>query len=130
MKLRTQVKSGKQPALVGLIASIILLLFGIVFLIAIQGDLSYEDSSGMLVNLFLICWILVMLLIIFINARSLSRTNAPSMLDIDTETDDNTPQIQNDIEFKLKQLEKLKSENLITEAEYNLNRNEIMQSKW
>jgi hypothetical protein len=130
MKLKSQIKSGKQPALAGMIAGIILLLFGIVFLITIQGELSYEDSSGTLVNLFFVCWILVMLLIIYLNARSLSRSNAPSMLDIETESFDNTAETTYTIESRLKQLEKLKSEKLITEAEYNQKRNEIMQSKW
>jgi hypothetical protein len=130
MKLKSQIKSGKQPALAGMIAGIILLLFGIVFLITIQGELSYEDSSGTLVNLFFVCWILVMLLIIYLNARSLSRSNAPSMLDIETESVDNTAETTYTIESRLKQLEKLKSEKLITEAEYNQKRNEIMQSKW
>jgi len=130
MKLKSQVKSGKQPALIGLITGIILLVFGITFLVSIQGDLSHEDSSGSLITLFFICWILVMLLIIFMNARSLSRTNAPSMIDIDTETEDNLLQPENNIELKLKQLEKLKNENLITETEYQQKRNEIMASKW
>ena len=130
MKIKSQVRPGKQPALAGLIAGIILLVFGIVFLVSIQGELSYEDSSGPLITMFFICWILVMLLIIIMNARSLSRTNAPSYLDIDTETENITPPIENNIEFKLKQLANLKSENLITEVEYEQKRNEIMQSKW
>jgi H+/Cl- antiporter ClcA len=130
MKLKSQVKPGKQPALAGMIVGIIMLLFGIVFLITIQDDLSHEDSSATIVNLFFGCWILVMLVIIFLNARSLSRTNAPSMLDIETESMDNTPEATFTIESKLKQLEQLKSEKLITEAEYTQKRDEIMQSKW
>ena len=130
MKLKSQVKPGKQSALAGMIVGIFFLIFGVVFMIVIQDDLSHEDSSGTMVNAFFVLWILVMLVIIFLNARGLSRSNAPSMIDIETETIDDIQEATITIESKLKQLEKLKSENLITEAEYTQKRNEIMQSKW
>ena len=130
MKLKSQVKPGKQSALAGMIVGIFFLLFGVVFMIAIQDDLSHEDSSATMVNAFFVLWILVMLVIIILNARSLNRLNAPSMVDIETEIVDNIPQDTYSIESKLKQLEKLKGENLITETEYNQKRNEIMQAKW
>jgi len=130
MKLKSQVKPGKQSALAGMIVGIFFLLFGVVFMIAIQDDLSHEDSSATMVNAFFVLWILVMLVIIILNARSLNRLNAPSMVDIETEIVDNIPQDTYSIESKLKQLEKLKGENLITETEYNQKRNDIMQVKW
>ena len=116
------VRPGRAASLAGLLVGVAFLVFGIVFLVV----LLQEDS--MVGVAFMSLWIFVVGLIIALNAYHLITRKA--MLDIDTEGGTAIPGSDADFDRKLRRLEDLKKDRLISEEEYKRKRAEILDQKW
>lgn len=122
MSPKAYVRPGKTASIIGIIAAALMFVFGIFFF-----SLLREDGSG-IGQIFIVFWLLIVILIIAYYAYNLkSRKASSAALEvIDMDMPDRSPSV----EEKLRSLERMKKDRLITEEEYRQKRQEIMQTKW
>jgi hypothetical protein len=112
-----------RPSLVvGLIVTSAFLVFGIVFMIVLIKEQSWPGVA------FIAFWILIILVMIGYLAYMLA-TRRP-VVDIETETAPPAGEAGLDFDEKLRKLELLKKDGLVSEAEYQAKRAEIMKKNW
>lgn len=124
MTKKIYMKPSKPSLITGMIAVGVMLIFGVVFLFLMIDE---ESTVGIL---FLSFWILVMILleVTFIyNYRNPGKSISEEVIISDEDTDD-----EETISFdkRLRRLESLYKERLISQNEYKQKRDEIMNSKW
>jgi hypothetical protein len=110
-----------------------LLLFGIAFGVLINTVLSENDAPVpffFVMNIFMVGWIGAVLFQLVYHWRNLKDAKGFSLIDIETETAPPGETAQNDPMRRLRDLEGLKSDGLITEEEYRRKREEMMGEKW
>jgi hypothetical protein len=126
MKVKATVKPSRPSLIVGLIAIGFMIGFGIFFMSLIAGE--EESWMGMV---FLSMWLLIALLIAGAMLYNyFKKDDAPAIGGEITFTEEETQAAPTNFEGRLRQLERLHKEQLITEAEYQKKRREIMDSKW
>ncbi|MFH0999948.1 MAG: SHOCT domain-containing protein [Bacteroidota bacterium] len=126
MKQRAFIKPTKANLVVGIIVTAFFAIFGIVFFAVLASE---GSAIGMG---FMVFWLLIVFVIGGSYVYSLLKYNknddmiTAGVIDLD-EVDGKTS-----ISFdeKLRKLEQLKKEGLISEKEFNTKRNEIMNQKW
>lgn len=112
-----------RPALVtGLIVTSAFLVFGVVFLIMMARERSWIGVG------FLAFWNLIILVMIGYLVYMLATRR--TAVDIETETVPPAAEPGPDFEAKLRKLESLKKDGLISEEEYRAKRAEIMKRDW
>lgn len=125
------VRPSPLASIAGIIVLIIMLIFGFVFFLNIEGD-TEGDTIG---RAFVFIWMLICIggiIYYLVNLRSYpgsSSSKIPITSDevIEIESENDSPP---DFERKLRKLEGLKREGLITEEEYRQKREKIMSEKW
>jgi cation transport ATPase len=125
MKKKVYIKPSKPSLVVGLIAIAAMIAFGIFFMTLIAGE--EESRMGMV---FLSIWLLIALLI----AGSMlynyfSKDGSQAIGSEITFSDEETNQ-SNGFDERLRKLEGLRRDRLISEEEYRNKRKEIMDGKW
>ena len=129
MKKKAYVKATKPSLIVGMLVAFLMFVFGIVFLISILGE--PENGVGIA---FLSIWLIVVLIIAgsyYINYKNYDKDSGSSFAG-EIELPDGMSDEESSLTFddKLRKLEDLKKDNLITEEEYNAKRKEIMNQNW
>jgi len=126
MKNKAYIKPTKPALIVGLIAVVAMLAFGIFFMRALA-----EDNSGIGMG-FMSVWILFVLLIGGIFVYNLVTKNDHNSIaeEISFTQDEPLKEEQTDFDSRLRKLELLRKDQLITETEYRKKREEILNSKW
>lgn len=122
MGQKAYVRPGKMGSVIGIIGGCVLLVFGVVFIGSLQ-----DDGSGM-GQIFMVFWALILFVVIGYYAYNLMSKNASSVALGEIEMDQ--AESSGNAEEKLRSLERMKKERLITEEEYLQKRREIMQQKW
>lgn len=135
MNLRTGVKPAKPVLVMGLVVAVAMLIFGIFFFSAVLSDSGGEPGPAIA---FMSVWFLVLGVIIFYFAYYL-RTRK-SVVDIEIETETGAPAAASgaaapagtgtDFDARLRKLEGLKKDGLVTDEEYRAKRAEILGEKW
>jgi amino acid permease len=122
MSPKAYVRPGKMASVIGIIAASVMLIFGIVFF-----GLLLEEGSG-IGQIFVAFWMLIVILMIayYVHNLKSGKASSSAMAEIDLEMPESGPTV----EEKLRSLERLKKDRLITEEEYLQKRKEIMQQKW
>jgi len=118
MSPKAYVRPGKIASVIAIIVGCGLLFFGSSFF----GG----DGSG----IFMVFWKLILIIIIGYNVYNLISKKASSVATEEIDLDLPDSKGKGTVEEKLRSLEKLKKEQLITEKEYLQKRKEIMQQKW
>jgi hypothetical protein len=113
---RVRVKPSKSQSLVGMIAG------GIFVVIGFSVILNF--------GLFGIVWTLFAVIIMGMNAYNFFSKEGVASWEIDVNADHDSFVQEDDFEEKLRKLNRLKEEGLITENEFEAKRNEIMRSEW
>jgi hypothetical protein len=126
MNGRITVRPPRASAIVMIVMGILFLAFGVVLVNAAEGE------ARPFALMFGILWVAVCVGIVVYGLCILSRGKAPAMAVIDVES---APEGGNssegtDFEAKLRKLERLRKERLISEEEYRRKRTEIMAEKW
>ena len=104
----------------GIVVTTLFLIFGIVFgFVVLLETPSSEFGMKILIGAFFCIWVVVCLGMIVMYARILSKQK-PSLVDVDIEQSDG-------FGSRLQRLKQLKKEGLITEAEYQSKREQILQ---
>lgn len=126
MKNKAYIKPSKPALVVGLIAVVLMLAFGIFFMRALIGEGS-EMGVG-----FIAIWMLFVLLIGAVFVYNLFNKNEKTSIAEEITFTQDQPQgeTQGDFDTRLRKLELLRKDQLITEAEYRKKREEILSSKW
>lgn len=117
-------------ALIGLV---FMLMFGIAFLGLIHTVLTENDAPfamSIVFYIFMVGWIGMVLFQLVYHALNLKRTKGLPLVDIESEPGLPGDATQGDPMQRLRTLEKLKSDGLITEEEYRRKREEMMREKW
>jgi amino acid permease len=114
MSPKAYVRPGKMVSVIAIIAGCGMLLF--------FGS-SFSGGGG-----FTALWMLGLIIIIGYNVYNLISQKASSVATEEIDLD--LPDSKGTVEEKLRSLERLKKERLITEEEYLQKRKEIMQQKW
>ena len=120
------VRPPRASAIVMIVMGILFLAYGITLVGLAEGDARPP------VLIFGILWAAVCIGIIVYGLCILSRRKTPAVAIIDVES---APEGENrtegtDFEAKLRKLERLRKERLISEEEYRRKRTEIMAEKW
>ncbi len=131
MSEKIQLKPGgivARQAKAGIVVAALFMLFGLVFAGVVLGEQgSSEPGMSLLVGAFFLIWVVVCLVLIVSFARVLKagRGAAPGSLgEIVVEGD------PEDFESRLRRLESLRRDGLITEEEYRGKRSQILGERW
>jgi amino acid permease len=126
MKSKAYIKPSRPALIVGLIAVILMLIFGIFFMRVLMNE---ESGIG---TGFISIWMLFLLLIGGVFVYNLSNKNdEKSIADEITFTHHPTQEEkEHDFDTKLRKLEMLRKDELINDQEYSKKRAEILNSKW
>jgi amino acid permease len=116
------VRPGKIASVMGIVVGCLMFLFGIVFFSILVAE---EVIIG---QIFMAFWMLILITIIAYYVYNLKSQKASSSAMAEIELDMQGSGSSG--EEKLRSLERLKKEQLITDEEYQQKRKEIMQQKW
>ena len=123
-----------KPASVGaLFGLFFMLLFGIAFAFLIGNVLVENDAPipmYFVFGIFMIGWLGTVVYMLVYHFLNLKRAKGLSLVEIDTESGFQTDESVSDPMQKLRSLEALKHDGLISEDEFRRKREEIMQQKW
>ena len=124
-----------MQAKVGIVVVALFLVFGLVFgFIVLKETPSSETGQKLLMGMFFLIWAVVCISIIVAFARVLSKQKnfqGKSLVDLYVEEPHDPSAAKNsDFETRLRKLEQLKKDGLITEQEYQAKRAQILNEKW
>lgn len=122
MLQKTRVKPTRPMVLMGLIVFLAFLIFGVIFL-----NVLIREGSGPGI-VFMIFFIFVILLIIAYMIYLL--TSRKGVIEIETESHAQGQDPGPDFDVRLRKLELLKKDGLVTDEEYSDKRAEILKQKW
>lgn len=123
-----------MQATIGIVVAAFFLLFGLGFGVVVGRET--PDSEGglkLLLGVFLLLWVVACVSMIVYYARLLAKKTPPqnSLLDLHIDdTGDAAAGENRDFSTKLRKLEQLKREGLLSESEYLAKREQILQEKW
>ena len=124
-----------RQAKVGIVVFVLFLLFGLVFgFIVLKETPDSESGQKFLMGAFFLIWAAVCISIIVIFKRILSKQKNPqekSLVDLNFEEPRGSLPVGNgDFESRIRKLENLKRDGLITAEEYQAKRARILSEKW
>jgi hypothetical protein len=125
------VKPSKPVSIGALVVLAFMLFFGIAFAGLIGGEIySYSDEPALkiLFSLIMLAWIGGVLVMIIYHVINIKRAAGLSVIDLETEAGITTA--KKEPMQKLRDLEALKKDQLISSAEYEKKRREILNEKW
>lgn len=112
---------------------VFMLMFGIAFFALVHSVLKKEDAPvamSIVFYIFMVGWIGMVLFQLVYHMMNLKRAKGLSLVDIESESGLPEETAQSDPMQRLRNLEKLKSDGLITEEEFRRKREEMMREKW
>ncbi len=110
-----------------------LLFFGIGFAFIVGNVLSENDVPSIIIVfffLFMIMWIGTVVFMLIYHAKNYKSEKGISLIDINTEAAIESKEVQRTLAERLREIESLKKEGLITEKEYEDKRTQILDEKW
>ncbi len=125
MQNKMRVRPTRAVTIMGLVVAVAMVFFGIFFLTIVTKDSGGE--SGPAIG-FMILWFLVLGVIIAYGIYNLTSRKGVVEIDVEPKTPD--AKAVPDFDERLRKLEALKKDGLVTEDEYRVKRNEIMSEKW
>lgn len=123
------VKPGKTSLKVGMTVSALFFLFGLFFIFLLIGEPESYIGIG-----FLVFWLMVVALIFrtfYVQYVNYDQTNPGEfnpMINIESDLNSNNSPISFD--EKLRKLDQLKKDGLLSTTEYEQKRKEVMEEKW
>jgi len=125
-----------MQAKIGIIVAALFLLFGLIFGFTVLQDSPPSEGGERLVIVgFFLIWVVACATMIVFYARMLSKAgnavdNSLVDIQIDGVNEENLPPRSADFADRLRQLEGLKRDGLITDAEYRDKREQIVRERW
>lgn len=112
---------------------VFMLLFGIGFAVLVGNALSENDAPftmSAVFYLFMAGWLATILCMLVYHARNLGRAKGLPLLEIETEPESSDMAPRMDPARKLRDLEQLRKDGLVSQEEYTRKRHEILDEKW
>lgn len=128
-----KVKPSKPLSAGAIIILIFMILFGIGFTILIVSTLFENDAPlvmKIIFPLFMVGWIGTALFMLVYHVLNLKRAKGLSMIDIETESSLQAGETKRDPIQRMRDLEALKKDGLISKEEFDRKRAEIMAEQW
>ncbi len=125
MPNRMRIRPTRPVTIMGLVVAVAMLIFGIVFFSAVTKDSGSERGP---VTAFMIVWFLVLGIIIVYGLYNL--TSRKGVVEIETGPEAPDAPETGDFDARLRKLDGLRKDGLVTEEEYQAKRNAIMTEKW
>jgi len=128
---RFNLRPSKPASIGGLIVLGFLILFGLGFAALVGSVLVSNDAPPLaiaLFALFMLGWIGTAVFMLVYHAANLTRPKGLPFMNLDS--DAAAPDAPQDPAQRLRDLEKLKMDGLVTEEEYKRKREEILSQKW
>lgn len=133
MVRKSSIRPARPASVASLIALIFMLLFGLGFAVLV-GNVLYENEAPPIMSfvflLFMVGWIGIALYMLVYHIRNIKKPGGLPLFEVETESDSRGVEGETSFARKLRDLEQLKKENLISQEEYSLKRAEIMGEKW
>ncbi|MDA8325355.1 MAG: hypothetical protein M0033_03970 [Nitrospiraceae bacterium] len=124
-----KVKPSKPVSAGSVIGLAFMIAFGIAFTVLVGATLSKNDAPlalKFMIYIFMAVWLGVAIFMLIYHGLNLKRTKGLPFLDIDSESE-----VKTEVPMqRLRELDALKKDGLISEEEYKGKRNEIMGEKW
>ena len=130
---KLNIKPSKPASAGALVGLFFMLLFGIAFSVLVGNVLVENDAPiAMFIafGVFMIGWLGTAVFMLVYHALNLKRAKGLSLVDIEAEPGSQRDESVSDPMQKLRSLEALKHDGLISEDEFRRKREEIMQQKW
>jgi len=124
MKQKMTVRPTKPVTIMALVAAVAMGLFGIFFL-----GLLIKEGAGIGIA-FMVLWFIVLGVIIVSYIYNLRSRKGVVEIETETETPPPAGEAAPDFDAKLRKLEALKKDGLVTDEEYQAKRAEIMKKDW
>jgi hypothetical protein len=125
-----------MQARIGIVVAALFLLFGLAFGFVVMQEMSASEVGlTLLLGGFLLIWVVVCAAMIAFYLRMLSRARSPggnSLVDIQIEgqRESSVDLREGSFAERIRQLEGLKQDGLITDEEYQSKRSQILEEKW
>lgn len=133
MTSNISIRPGRPVSVGSLISLIFMLFFGIGFAILV-GNVLHENeaplAAAVLFFIFMAGWIGTVLFFLVYHFLDLSRAKGLSLVEVETEPEPRKCTDEIDPARKLRSLEQLKEDGLISQEEYAKKRSEILGEKW
>jgi hypothetical protein len=133
MMTMLNLKPSKPASAGALFGLFFMLLFGIAFSVLV-GNVLVENEAPIAMyivfGIFMIGWLGTAVYMLVYHFLNLKRAKGLSLVDIETESGSQANETVSDPMQKLRSLEALKKDSLISEDEFRRKREEIMQQKW
>lgn len=116
-----------------IVVLIFFLIFGIGFAFLVGNVLSENEAPALMsivFYLFIFIWIGTVFFMLIYYVKNYNSKKGISILDINTEEESGKANRDRSPSERLRELEALKKEGLITDKEYELKRSEILSDKW
>lgn len=116
-----------------IVVLIFFLIFGIGFAFLVGNVLSENEAPALMsivFYLFIFIWICTVFFMLIYYVKNYNSKKGISILDINTEEESGKANRDRSPSERLRELEALKKEGLITDKEYELKRSEILSDKW
>jgi len=129
---KISVKPGKPVSAGALILLTFMLVFGIIFFVSVGMEIMAYDEPALKYSLlaFALVWCGAVLFLIVYHLLNLKRAKGVSVIDVDIESSDVKGSDRQDPMERLRELEALRKDNLISAQEYEIKRQEILSEKW
>ena len=124
MTQKLRVRPTRPVTIMALVAAVAMGLFGLFFL-----GLLMREGSGIGV-VFMIVWFVVLGVIIAYYVYNLRSKTGVGVIEIDSETDGAEAGAGSDFESRIRKLERLRKDGLLTDEEYRAKKSEILSDKW
>lgn len=125
-------KISRAAAGMGAVIAGLFLVFGVIFfVVALEDTPSSEGGLQLLQAAFFVIWVVVCLGIAIVNLRIFIKAKNPaddSILQLEEEAGE-APAVA-DFDVRLRKLETLRQDGLITEDEYQAKRAQLLEEKW
>ena len=131
--MKLNVKPSKPVSAGALIGLSFMILFGIAFAVLV-GNVLVENEAPVpmyfVFGLFMIAWLGAAVFMLVYHLTNLNRAKGLPLVEIDADTGSQPDDTVNDPMQKLRNLEAMKKDGLISDDEFKRKREEIMQQKW
>ncbi|HCR38490.1 MAG TPA: hypothetical protein DIV80_03295 [Synergistaceae bacterium] len=135
-KRTATVRPSRTGSVIGIIAAVLFLVFGVTFFSVVLSENTSEGGLRVLIAMFGLIWVTMCIVGIIYHTRNFrswsGSPNDPAATSLGVFEYELAPDKENsaDFEAKLRKLDGLKKDSLITEEEYKEKRREIMDEKW
>lgn len=133
MAQKSSIRPAQPTSVASLIALTFMLLFGIGFALLV-GNVLQENEAPIIMSLvfllFMVGWIGTALYLLVYHIRNIRRPEGLPLFEVETEAGSSGLEGETNFARKLRDLEQLKTDGLISQEEYSRKRSEVMAEKW